>query len=166
MIEKLVASLRKDKGLRIGYVSNIAMPFYDAHKMYQAMTGRRCSARKDLWIISNAAAEYFVDLLSSQLPKTKGESSYAMAHSIGHYLKKSEKEYLEAKKLSKKTTEQALKTIRKQIKIVKTKQGITNKGPLVVIGTGKGGSPVAKATKQLATQDITRVRAKNPNKTK
>lgn len=101
MIEKLVKALREDRGMRQGYVSNIAMPFYDAHKMYQAMTGRRCSARKDLWIIANAAAEYFVDLLSSQLPKIKGDGSYTMAHGIGHYLKKSEAEYKASHKRSK-----------------------------------------------------------------
>lgn len=155
MIAKLVKALRDDKEMKQGYIAKIAMPFVDAHKMYQTMTGRRCSARKDLWIIANATAEYFVDLLSSQLPTTKGDGSYAMPYSIEHYLKKSEKDYCETKKLSKKIAQQALKRIRKQIKLIKSKRGVS-KGP-VAIAT----HPVEES---LVTKDITRVRAKNPNR--
>lgn len=147
MIKKLVKALREDDELRQGYVANIAMPFYDAHRMYQKMTGRRCSSRQDLWIISNAAAEYFVDLLSSQLAKTKGDGSYIIAHSIKQYLKKSETELITSRKKSAKMSkhcdiENLPKTIKKKVRT-----------SLVEVD-------------QSAPQDIMRVRAKNPNKLK
>ena len=93
LIKDLQKALRTDKGLRQCYVANIAMSFYDTHRAYQKHTKRRCSSRKDLWVVSNAAAEYFIDLLSAKPNKNKGDGMYKMSSTIFNSIAKAEEEY-------------------------------------------------------------------------
>lgn len=124
MIKKLQDALKTDAGYRIGWVANIAMAFNDAHRIYQKHTGRRCSSRKDLWIVSNAASNYFIDLLSNNMKAGKGDGAYKLTSSIISYLAKSEKEFLASKKPRNKNTIKLVKIPKgklEETKVIKSK---------------------------------------------
>jgi hypothetical protein len=56
--DRVIKTLKEDKGLYIAWQSNIAMAFYDATRHHKARI-----SRKNLHEISNEAATYFLWLL-------------------------------------------------------------------------------------------------------
>lgn len=74
--------LKKDKGLREAWHANIAMAFKDAYSIH--MNGKKYPSREDIHIVANAAADYFIDILTDDTkPGDKNAPDGMAALSIG-----------------------------------------------------------------------------------
>ncbi len=71
-ISELVKLLKRDMGYRIAWKANIAMAFKDRWRQYKKENKKKAIYYKDIHVIANESAEYFLKLLCDQLKYPKG----------------------------------------------------------------------------------------------
>ncbi len=71
-LDAYVAKLKKDKALREAWTANIAMAMKDKYVLYRKRTGKKNVSYADIHIISNEAAEYFLQLLCDEIKVPEG----------------------------------------------------------------------------------------------
>lgn len=86
LTEKMFEKLKKDKGYRIGWQANIAMAFENC---YSVAVSREMEINfENIHAISNAAANYFLDLLCDNLEDCAGDGAFKETCIINKYLDK------------------------------------------------------------------------------
>lgn len=89
--------LKQDEEFQIAVQANIAMAFKDAANLWKSKKQSKELTSKDLHIIANAAASYFVDLVCDQNPfDVSGDGAFKNVALLSEYLKR-ENHYLNKK---------------------------------------------------------------------
>lgn len=71
-IKEVTHKLKKDKGYREAWSANIAMAFKDNYRQHQKKTGKKVLSLEDIRVVSNNAAEYFLQLLCDEIKYPEG----------------------------------------------------------------------------------------------
>lgn len=84
-LKVLSTELRNDPEFRIAWVANIAMAFKDTHDNYTSMIKVEKLSRKGIDIVANAAADYFIGLISEDKKESPSGPDGMVAVGVGIY---------------------------------------------------------------------------------